>query len=42
MLDSYTGFSRNTSGELEKVENQHVDNRVVIERLGGVLGGADR
>ncbi|MGH3754268.1 MAG: recombinase family protein [Pseudonocardiaceae bacterium] len=38
MLDSYARLSRNVSGELEKVEEQHADNRRVIERLGGVLG----
>ncbi len=38
VLDSYARLSRNVSGELEKVEEQHADNRRVIERLGGVLG----
>ncbi|MGH3548987.1 MAG: recombinase family protein [Pseudonocardiaceae bacterium] len=38
MLDSYARLSRNVSGELEKVEEQHADNQRVIERLGGVLG----
>ncbi|MGH9062166.1 MAG: recombinase family protein, partial [Acidimicrobiales bacterium] len=38
MLDSYARLSRNVSGELEKVEDQHRDNRGVIERLGAVLG----
>ncbi|MGH3571380.1 MAG: recombinase family protein [Pseudonocardiaceae bacterium] len=38
MLDSYARLSRNVSGELEKVEEQHADNRRVIERLDGVLG----
>lgn len=38
MLDSYARLSRNISGELEKVEDQHADNAGVIERLGGVLG----
>jgi DNA invertase Pin-like site-specific DNA recombinase len=38
VLDSYARLSRNVSGELEKVEEQHADNWRVIERLGGVLG----
>ncbi|PZS30314.1 MAG: recombinase family protein [Pseudonocardiales bacterium] len=38
VLDSYARLSRNVSGELEKVEEQHADNQQVIERLGGVLG----
>lgn len=38
VLDSYARLSRNVSDEWEKVEEQHTDNRAVIERLGGVLG----
>lgn len=38
VLDSYARLSRNVSGELEKVEDQHADNAGVVERLGGVLG----
>ncbi|WP_083737814.1 recombinase family protein [Amycolatopsis keratiniphila] len=38
ILDSYARLSRNQAGKLEKCETQHVDNRDVIARLGGVLG----
>lgn len=39
MYDSYGRLSRvPETGELEKVETQHADNRKLIERLGGVLG----
>lgn len=39
VLDSYGRLSKvPETGELEKVEDQHADNRKVIERVGGVLG----
>ncbi|MCU1682922.1 MAG: Recombinase zinc beta ribbon protein [Amycolatopsis sp.] len=39
MLDSYGRLSKvPETGELEKIEVQHADNRKVIERAGGVLG----
>ncbi|MEV0088195.1 recombinase family protein [Saccharopolyspora sp. NPDC050642] len=39
VFDSYARLSRvPETGELEKIETQHADNRTVIERLGGVLG----
>jgi len=39
VYDSYARLSRvPETGELEKIETQLVDNRRVIERLGGVLG----
>lgn len=39
VLDSYARLSRMPeTGELEKIETQWADNRVTIERHGGVLG----
>ncbi|PKW16021.1 hypothetical protein [Saccharopolyspora spinosa] len=39
VFDSYARLSRlQETGELEKIETQHADNRKVIEHLGGVLG----
>jgi DNA invertase Pin-like site-specific DNA recombinase len=39
VYDSYARLSKNpTTGEYEKIETQLSDNRLVIERLGGVLG----
>jgi DNA invertase Pin-like site-specific DNA recombinase len=39
VYDSYARLSKNpTTGEYEKIEIQLSDNRLVIERLGGVLG----
>ncbi|RSM46347.1 recombinase family protein [Amycolatopsis balhimycina DSM 5908] len=39
VLDSYGRLSKvPETGELEKVEDQHADNRSVIDRAGGVLG----
>src|SRR4051812_3636021 len=39
VYDSYARLSKNpTTGEYEKIETQLSGNRLVIERLGGVLG----